>query len=195
MKRLTWARASCSSRCCSGRSLVSSRNTCPRWTGPWRRSLPGNRARRCGGVRADFRWKDAGRLGRRPDVLARRERRDRRRDDRGESRQGQQLPHLARRNSQGLRAQGRIPPERHQQRHPVPQRRTAGVGKWVLKGYQADLDFTEGFVGNIHDERGRSPSGEGHVSCPRAARRHASSTGRNTRCSARSAIPRSCAAS
>ena len=37
------------------------------------------------------------------------------------------------------------------------------IGKWVLKGYQADLDFTEGFVGNIHDERGRSPSGEGHV--------------------------------
>ena len=33
----------------------------------------------------------------------------------------------------------------------------------MLKGYQADLDFTEGFVGNIHDERGRSPSGEGHV--------------------------------
>jgi hypothetical protein len=37
------------------------------------------------------------------------------------------------------------------------------VGKWVLKGYQADMDFTEGFVGNVHDERGRSPSGEGHV--------------------------------
>ena len=37
------------------------------------------------------------------------------------------------------------------------------IGKWVLKGYQADLDFTQGFVGNIHDERGRSPSGEGHV--------------------------------
>ena len=37
------------------------------------------------------------------------------------------------------------------------------VGKWVLKGYQADIDFTEGFVGNIHDERGRSPAGEGHV--------------------------------
>ena len=37
------------------------------------------------------------------------------------------------------------------------------IGKWVLKGYQADLDFTEGFVGNIHDERGRSPSGDGHV--------------------------------
>jgi hypothetical protein len=37
------------------------------------------------------------------------------------------------------------------------------VGKWVLKGYQADMDFTEGYVGNIHDERGRAPSGEGHV--------------------------------
>jgi len=34
------------------------------------------------------------------------------------------------------------------------------VGKWVLKGYQADIDFAGGFVGNIHDERGRRP---GHV--------------------------------
>jgi hypothetical protein len=30
------------------------------------------------------------------------------------------------------------------------------VGKWVLKGYQADLDFVEAYTGNIHDERGRS---------------------------------------
>ena len=37
------------------------------------------------------------------------------------------------------------------------------IGKWVLKGYQADMDFTEGYVGNIHDERGRSGTGEGHV--------------------------------
>lgn len=29
------------------------------------------------------------------------------------------------------------------------------VGKWVLKGYQADMDFTNGFAGNIHEERGR----------------------------------------
>ena len=34
------------------------------------------------------------------------------------------------------------------------------VGKWVLKGYQADIDFSGGFVGNIHEERGRRP---GHV--------------------------------
>lgn len=29
------------------------------------------------------------------------------------------------------------------------------VGKWVLKGYQADMDFTENYLGNVHDERGR----------------------------------------
>jgi 3-keto-disaccharide hydrolase len=37
------------------------------------------------------------------------------------------------------------------------------IGKWVLKGYQADIDFTQGYVGNVHDERGRAPGGEGHV--------------------------------
>src|SRR4026209_1110245 len=37
------------------------------------------------------------------------------------------------------------------------------VGKGVLKGYQADIDFTEGYLGNVHDERGRAPSGEGHA--------------------------------
>jgi len=34
------------------------------------------------------------------------------------------------------------------------------IGKWVLKGYQADMDFTNGFTGNLHEERGRKP---GHV--------------------------------
>jgi hypothetical protein len=34
------------------------------------------------------------------------------------------------------------------------------VGKWVLKGYQADMDFTNGYTGNLHEERGRKP---GHV--------------------------------
>ena len=37
------------------------------------------------------------------------------------------------------------------------------IGKWTLKGYQADMDFTEGYVGNIHDERGRAPTPAGHV--------------------------------
>lgn len=37
------------------------------------------------------------------------------------------------------------------------------VGKWTLKGYQADMDFTAGYLGNVHDERGRAPTGEGHV--------------------------------
>jgi hypothetical protein len=34
------------------------------------------------------------------------------------------------------------------------------VGKWVLKGYQADMEFRNGFTGNLHEERGRKP---GHV--------------------------------
>ena len=34
------------------------------------------------------------------------------------------------------------------------------VGKWVLKGYQADIDFGGEYVGNVHEERGRKP---GHV--------------------------------
>jgi hypothetical protein len=29
------------------------------------------------------------------------------------------------------------------------------VGKWVLKGYQADMDFVQNYLGNVHDERGR----------------------------------------
>lgn len=29
------------------------------------------------------------------------------------------------------------------------------IGRWVLRGYQADMDFTENYVGNVHDERGR----------------------------------------
>ena len=29
------------------------------------------------------------------------------------------------------------------------------VGKWVLKGNQADMDFTQTYLGNVHDERGR----------------------------------------
>ena len=28
------------------------------------------------------------------------------------------------------------------------------VGKWVLQGYQADMDFANSFTGNVHDERG-----------------------------------------
>ncbi|MEJ7770049.1 MAG: DUF1080 domain-containing protein [Chitinophagaceae bacterium] len=33
------------------------------------------------------------------------------------------------------------------------------IGKWVLKGYQADIEFSNGYTGNIHEERGRT----GHV--------------------------------
>ena len=30
------------------------------------------------------------------------------------------------------------------------------AGKWVLKGYQADIDFTNGYTGQIYEERGRT---------------------------------------
>jgi len=30
------------------------------------------------------------------------------------------------------------------------------VGRWVLRGYQADMDFTGNYVGNIHEERMRN---------------------------------------
>ena len=33
------------------------------------------------------------------------------------------------------------------------------VGKWVLKGYQADIEFNGGYTANVHEERGRT----GHV--------------------------------
>jgi hypothetical protein len=36
------------------------------------------------------------------------------------------------------------------------------AGKWVLKGYQADIDFGGLYTGNVHDERGRGP-GAGHA--------------------------------
>jgi hypothetical protein len=36
------------------------------------------------------------------------------------------------------------------------------IGKWVVKGYQADIDFGGLYTGNVHDERGRGP-GEGHA--------------------------------
>jgi hypothetical protein len=34
--------------------------------------------------------------------------------------------------------------------------RGAITGKWVLKGYQADIDFTNQFTGQIYEERGRA---------------------------------------
>jgi hypothetical protein len=36
------------------------------------------------------------------------------------------------------------------------------IGKWTLKGYQADIDFGGQYTGNVHDERGRGP-GDGHA--------------------------------
>ena len=37
------------------------------------------------------------------------------------------------------------------------------VGKWVLKGYQADMDFTEGTSATCTTNGAAPPTGEGHV--------------------------------
>ena len=93
----------------------------------WRR--PRRSTRRSGTARprrshrlpADLRWRQHEGLGRRPCLLARRERQPHRPDDRRESPQGEHVRHLARRRAGRLRAEARIPDERDEQRHPVPQ--------------------------------------------------------------------------
>ena len=81
------------------------------------------------GFTADLRRQDARGLGRRPDLLARREWRHCRRDHGGEAGQGQHVPDMARRRRAGLRVEGRLPAQRREQRHPVPQCRSAERGE------------------------------------------------------------------
>ena len=56
------------------------------------------------------------------------------------------------------------------------------IGKWVLKGYQADMDFTRG-VRRQHPRRARPVAGRRRATscCRGAARSRASSTDRSTR--------------
>ena len=54
-----------------------------------------------------------------------RERRDRRPDDARQEARGEHVHHLAGRRTGRLRAEGRVPHQRHQQRHPDPQRAAA----------------------------------------------------------------------
>ena len=62
------------------------------------------------------------------------------------------------------------------------------VGKWVLKGYQADIDFGGEYLGNVH-ERAR-PQSRGTSSLPSADRSRASSDGPKYKTLARSATAR-----
>ena len=57
------------------------------------------------------------------------------------------------------------------------------VGKWVLKGYQADIDFVGEYLGNVHEERGRKP---GHVVLAKRGMLTRISAGPSTRRSRRS---------
>jgi hypothetical protein len=43
------------------------------------------------------------------------------------------------------------------------------VGKWVLKGYQADMEFRNGYTGNLHEERGHHCPRAGDVADPERA--------------------------
>ena len=111
---------------------------------------------------------------------------DERRADRPEhdreSGQAEHLPHLARRRAEGLRAEGRVPAQRDQQRHPDPQRAAAGRPRHRQVG-------DEGLSGGhrrrepVHrpDLRGARPrisrdARPGDATSPTAARRASSAT-------------------
>ena len=105
------------------------------------------------------------------------------------------LPHLARRHRARFRTEARVPVERHQQRRPGPgYPELPSVGKWVLKGYQADIDFGGLYTGKDHDGAWPRP---GPGTCRAVAARPGDPrrrTARGTRWSATSPIRRSCAA-
>ena len=127
------------------------------------RCVPADRAGRQHGFRADLRREDVERLGRRPTFW---------RVENGEI-VGETTPEKVVKLNNFLIWRGgtvkdfelKVEFRMNGTNSGIQYRSTElpNIGKWVLKGYQADMDFTEGYVGNVHDERGRAPTGEGHV--------------------------------
>ena len=83
--------------------------------------------------------------------------------------------HLARRDHGGFRIQGRIQDHRIR---PTAASSTAAsplpdVGKWVLKGYQADIDGKNNYTGMLYEERGRGLRGAARPVRPHGRRRRA----------------------
>ena len=149
-------------------------------------ACPGAGHGRRGRLQADLRRQDARRLGRQPGVLARRGRRDRRRDDRRQPHQGQHVPDLAGRQAGRLRVEGRVPAANHNsgiqfRSFEDPEK----CGKWVIGGYQADIAEPDQFDGILYGEKYRGI-------LARAARRPSSATTTSPRSSARSAIRTNC---
>ena len=111
------------------------------------------------GFKPIFDGKTLQRLGRRFQVLARRGRRDHRPDDRRQSRPGQHILDLARRPAGRFRVETRIPHARPGFANSGVQYRSREepkkVGRWVVAGYQADMDGENQYTGILYDERGR----------------------------------------
>ena len=115
------------------------------------------------GFQADLRRQDVERLGRRSGLLESRERRHRRAEHadnavkentfiiwRGGEPKDFELKVQFKMNATNSGIQIRsvhLPP--------APRWRPRVQGKWVMKGYQADIDFENQFTGQIYEERGR----------------------------------------
>ena len=107
-----------------------------------------------------FRRQDAGRMGGRSGLLARRERRAGRRDHATDRREEQHLCHLARRTTKRLRTQAGLPDHRgRQQRHQLSQCRRARSGHTGQPICHARLPVrhrrAQAHAGNNYEEKGR----------------------------------------
>jgi hypothetical protein len=99
-------------------------------------------------------------MGRRSAVLARRERRDSRREHGADAGDGKHVSRLAGREPADfeLKVEFRINATNSGiQFRSVKLPEGENVkGKWVLKGYQADIDFQNNYTGMLYEERGRA---------------------------------------
>ena len=81
------------------------------------------------------------------------------REHAGEPDQAEHVPHLARRRAEDfeLKVEFRMSATNSgiQVRSVQLARPVHDIGKWVMKGYQADIDFDNQFTGQIYEERGR----------------------------------------
>src|SRR5580704_6881589 len=97
-------------------------------------------------------------MGRRPGFLALGKRRDCGRNHPGSSAQAEHVLHLARRETREFRfpSQYCLPGGRARQRGlPYRSIERTDVAKWVMEGYQADIDAQQTYTGQLYEERDR----------------------------------------
>ena len=90
-----------------------------------------------------------------PPIVERRGRRDRRPHDGRRAAQEQQVPDLEGRQGRRLPADARVPHRGRQQRRAVSQQSASIRPKWIVGGYQADIDSGPTYTGILYDERER----------------------------------------